>query len=339
MGQMPEPDWRTLAMTKLQRYGLNVLNPLELTWSMGDLETGVDSRVRRALDLINQCDAVLANLIKPSYGTAMEIFYAHRRGKMVTVIGQSPFSPWVLSHSQARFGDIDHALDFIIGEQPQVDPVSWCLQYEGLLAEHYEQFPPDGELDYRLLGGELPVLVLAPHATSFFREGEFQEPAAFTGSMAAVLNRLARCHSLMSFYCCVADPCWHLEAPMLRALADIVKNGQIGLVVLLLGSAWHESPGLHIGANGPDSVVLEDLANELRLRLSSIEPVVVDKYDCLAEPLVRFTAHELGVPLITIKMHKRYRMPRLQPEPFTQIVDSLRGFVEQVGVDLLRSIN
>ena len=106
-----------------------------------DLEKNIDERVQRSLDLIDQCDGLLANLNRPNYGTAMEIFYAYRHHKMVTVVGQSPFSPWVLSHSQARFADIDHALEYIIGEQSQSEPLLWALQYEALLAERYEELP------------------------------------------------------------------------------------------------------------------------------------------------------------------------------------------------------
>lgn len=252
LGQNPLPDWRSLAMTKLQRYGLKIVNPLELAWSSNERESfevgqETDSRVRRALDLIDQCDALLANLNKSSYGTAMEMFYAHRRGKMVTVIGQSPFNPWVLSHSQARFGDIDTAVSYLIGEQPPAAQLNWILQYEGLLAERYEQLPPPGEPDYKFLGGNMPVLVVAPHSTAFWREGEFEEAEAFTGSMAAVLNKLSGCHSLLANYCCVADPCCYLETPMRRAFADIVKTGQVGLVVVLLGSSWHEAPAFQLG--------------------------------------------------------------------------------------------
>lgn len=146
-----QADWRSFALTKLQRYGLKVVNPLEIAWSRPDLpdealsavdlEENIDHRVQRSLELIDQCDALLANLGQSSYGTAMEIFYAYRRRKMVTVVGHSPFSPWVLSHSQARFGDVEHALDYIIGEQPHSQPVQWALQYEALLAERYEELP------------------------------------------------------------------------------------------------------------------------------------------------------------------------------------------------------
>lgn len=332
-----EPDWRSIAMTKLQLYGLKVVNPLQLTWSAGELDDGLERRVRHSLDLIDQSDALLANLLRPSYGTAMEIFYAHRRGKAVTVVGQSPFSPWVLSHSQARFHDIDRALDYLIDEPPQFDPVAWALQYEGVLAEHYEQLPPDGEPDYQFLGGDLPVLVMAPHATAFFREGEFQDADSFTGSIAALLHRVVRCHALTSFYCCVADPCCYTDTPMLRALADIVKAGQIGLLMILLGSSWHESPGLHLETYGADELVADDLASRLRLRLSALEPVVSDRPSHSPDPLSRFAAEELGIPVVVVRMHKRYRMPRLQPEPFEQLVCLLREFTEETGLEFLRS--
>ena len=342
IAQAALPDWRTVAMSKLQRYGLKVVNPLELPWSsekneLADFTESVDGRVRRALDLIDQCDALLANLNKSSYGTAMEMFYAHRRGKTVTVIGQSPFNPWVLSHSQARFGDIDTAINYLIGEQSQSAPINWTLHYEALLAERYEQFPPPGEPDYKFLGGECPILVLAPHATSYWREGEFEEAESFTGSMSAILNKSSGCHSLLTNYCCVADPCYYLETPLRRAFADIVKTGQIGLVIILSGTSWHEAPGLQVSAAGPDERVCDEYVNRLKNKLGLIEPIIDDGSEKPISPLMRFAANELGVPTIVVSMHRRYRMPRLQGQLFSKVVGALSEFILETGVELTRS--
>jgi len=333
-------DWRSQALNKLQRYGLKVVNPLELAWARESLtqydQTQNDDmkmRVLRSLELIDQCDAVLANLARSSYATAMEIFYAHRRGKMVTVVGQTPFSPWVLLHSKARFGDMDRALDYIIEEQPQSLPLQWALQHEGLLSERYEQFPPAGEPDYKFIGGDLPILVVAPHATAFWREGEFQEAEAFSGSMASLLSRMSGCYSLFTNFCCAADPCSYLETPFRRAFADVVKAGQVGFVLFLLGSSWHESPGLRLHAHDPE----DDLVNRLRLKLIELEPVSTHGIDPLVGNLHRFTVEELGVPAITLKMHKRYRMPRLQPQPFDQLMSAVKDFLLEVGTEMARS--
>jgi hypothetical protein len=332
-----DAEWRSSAMNHLQRYGLRVINPLEFAWSpedlpLGEIDDGTNSKVRRALDLIDQSDAILANLNRSDFGTAMEIFYAHTHGKVVTVVGQSPFNPWVLSHSQARFGDLQHALDYIIEEQCQSAPLNWALQYEALLAERYEQLPPSGEADCKFIGGELPVLVVAPHATAFWKEGEFQESDAYTGSMAALLNRLTGCHALISNYCCVADPFFYLETPFCRALADIVKTGQIGLVLFLLGAPWHKAPGLQLDFH-PLSL---DYASRLRLKLMTLEPVSMNSVNEESERLLLFASRDLGVPTIALKMHKRYRMPRLQPERFSLFHKAISEFVLELGIEWSR---
>lgn len=347
VSQGADSDWRSMAMSKLRRYGMKIVNPLEFALMEMEFMEGMqavelindstDIKVKRALDLIDQCDALLANLQRASYGTAMEIFYAYRRGKMVTVVGQSPFNPWVVSHSQARFGDIDHAIDYLIEERPRGTPVHWAMQYEAHLAERYEQFPPQGEPDYKFIGGDLPVLILSPHSTAFWREGEFQEPDAFTGSMAALLNRTTGCHAMFSNYCAVADALWYLETPFRRALADIVKAGQVGLVMILLGSSWHQAPGLQLLSQGPSRQVCDDYLNRLKLSLSRLEPVATESEDYLVKPLVNFISEELAVPLVVLKMHKRYRMPRLQPDSFRRVLELVSEFTLEVGTELLRS--
>lgn len=343
MGELAAPDWRSSAVQRLETHGLRVVNPLELAWSVPECREAIDisdsanKKIRRALDLIDECDALLANIERSSYGTAMEMFYAYRRGKMVTVIGPSPYSPWVLSHSQARFNDMERAVNYLIDKHPSAAPLGWALQYEGLLSERYEQMPPPGEPDYKFLGGSLPVLVVAPHATAYWREGEFKGQDSFTGSIASICNRLAQCHAMLTNYCCAADPCWYLETPFRRALTDIVKAGKVGLVVMVLGSSWEEAPGLQVSAYGPNEEACHPYINLITEKLSKLEPVVTGSYDHPVRPLALFIAEVLGVPVILLRLHKRYRMPRLQPQPFSKVSSLISEFVSEIGVELARS--
>ncbi|MBX9938408.1 MAG: nucleoside 2-deoxyribosyltransferase domain-containing protein [Candidatus Obscuribacterales bacterium] len=340
LSQAHKSDWRTLAITRLMNHGLKVTNPLEIPWTETefnfdeaiDLAGSSDQRVRRALGLIDQSDAVLANLERPSYGTAMEIFYAYRSGKHVTVFGSSPLNPWVATHSQARFNDIDLALRHIIGNQPRSAPVDWAIHYENQLSERYEQMPPYGEPDYKFFGGDLPILVIAPHATAYFREGEFQEQESFTGSMAVLLNRRTACHALTSNYCLVADPCVYADTPFKTAIKDLVKAGNIGLIMMILGSSGQQTPGLQIEHCGPTRDY--DFEQRLRLKLGALEEIAPAKIGNSKEeldretgPLSRFISEELAVPLVTVKLSKRYRMPRLQSMLFSRATDLLAQFI------------
>jgi nucleoside 2-deoxyribosyltransferase len=346
MSDIQARDWRSTAVQKLETHGLRVVNPLELAWCIEETPEAIEisdsanKKIRRALDLIDECDALLANIERSSYGTAMEMFYAYRRGKMVTVIGPSPYSPWVVTHSQARFNDMDKAVNYLIEKHPHAAPLSWALQYEAQLSERYEQMPPSGEPDYKFLGGSLPVLVVAPHATAYWREGEFKGQDSFTGSLASILNRLSLCHSMLTTYCLAADPGWYLETPFRRALTDIVKAGKVGLVLMLLGSSWEEAPGLQISSYGRTDEACLPFVNLLMEKLSRIEAPFVDStgsFDHPVRPLAVFISEVLGVPTIIVRLHKRYRMPRLQPQPFSMVSSLLSEFTAEIGVSLARS--
>lgn len=341
-------DWRSFAFSRLESYGLKVVNPLSLTWSSAnstasDGEENADTReigdlrVRRALDLIDQSDALLANLEESGWGVAMEIFYAHRRGKMVTVVGPSPFSPWVLTHSQARFQDIDRAIEYIAEEHPRTAPANWAVQYEAQLSERYEQFPPHGEPDYKFMGGDLPVLVLSPHATAYWHEGEFMEEDSFTGSLSSIINKASNAHAMISNYCAVADPCWYLETPFRRAVTDIVKTGKVGMVFIILGSGRREGPGIELAFHGPahNQSNCSGYYHMLKNNLSSLEAVHETVFDLPVKPLTTFLSEELQTPTVVLRLSKRYRMPRLQPELFSRVADILSEFAYNAGESLL----
>jgi hypothetical protein len=104
-------------------------------------------------------------------------------------------------------------------------------------------------------------------------------------------------------------------------------------VIFLVGSPWHETPGLRIYADDRS----EDFASRLRLKLSAVEPVSKVGIEDNLGKLHRFASEELGVQAITLKMHKRYRMPRLQPEAFMELTGALQEFVSEVGTELSRS--
>ncbi|MBS1996241.1 MAG: hypothetical protein JSS86_08025, partial [Cyanobacteria bacterium SZAS LIN-2] len=196
---------------------------------------------------------------------------------------------------------------------------------------------PAGEPDYKFLGGELPVLVLAPHATAFWREGEFHSQESFTGSMASLLNRMTGCHALISNYCMVADPCWYLDTPFRRILTDIVQAGQIGLVLMLMGSSWQEAPGLQISAYGEAPSNYPEYENRLKLRMCELEPVGAKSFDHFVRPIAAFLAEDMRVPVAVMRLHKRYRMPRLQPDLFMQATEATASFLIEAGGELARS--
>lgn len=94
----------------LESMGFYVINPFdhdeharELTdlWHKNPkLRTNIEySRmiVEKDLGGINSCNILVANALKPSIGTSMEIFYANMAGKRVYILTKT-VSPWYLYH-------------------------------------------------------------------------------------------------------------------------------------------------------------------------------------------------------------------------------------------------
>jgi nucleoside 2-deoxyribosyltransferase len=64
---------------------------------------------------IEQCDVVLANVSKPTWGTGMEIAHAHMLGKPAFAFGATnPASPWLLHHCHCMHADLEAACDSIV---------------------------------------------------------------------------------------------------------------------------------------------------------------------------------------------------------------------------------
>lgn len=89
-------DWRTV----MKGHFPDALDPMRRDYR-GREDESVSEIVELDKQDIASCDVFVANCPQPSYGTAMEILYAHQIGKPVVVIVPTdrPVSPWIRYHS------------------------------------------------------------------------------------------------------------------------------------------------------------------------------------------------------------------------------------------------
>lgn len=94
--------------------GVTFIDPMERDYR-GAEDANVDEIVDKDKQCIDQCDILLANVWKPSVGTAMEIMWAYERGLEVVLINESdgPMSPWLRYHSNCCLRSIDEAIEML----------------------------------------------------------------------------------------------------------------------------------------------------------------------------------------------------------------------------------
>lgn len=105
--------WRDQAKHSLGGY-FRLLNPMNF-----DTRGEEDSLYREIVQFdkqeIDKADHVLVNAERPTWGTAMEVFYAANQGKPVVAFcgDQTPISPWLRSHCLAVYARLSDACDAI----------------------------------------------------------------------------------------------------------------------------------------------------------------------------------------------------------------------------------
>lgn len=73
---------------------------------------------------IRRSDAVIANCPYPSYGTAMEIYFAHSIHRPVlTVVPDGPVSPWLAYHSSVVLHVLHEAVEMVNTREFWEDPL------------------------------------------------------------------------------------------------------------------------------------------------------------------------------------------------------------------------
>lgn len=77
-------------------------------------DKNVDAIVSGDLEDIKECDIVLVNAVRPSWGTAMEVAIAKREMKKMVIVGcPVSVSPWLRSHADHVFNTVGQGVEWI----------------------------------------------------------------------------------------------------------------------------------------------------------------------------------------------------------------------------------
>jgi nucleoside 2-deoxyribosyltransferase len=106
-----DQEWRTIINKKLNKW-YEIIDPLKRDYRKTKFNY-VNSRdiVLGDLKDLDHSHVIIANCEKPGWGTAMEIFYGHMKGKPILFFtsNKNP-SPWLLSHAR-NVHTIDNAIN------------------------------------------------------------------------------------------------------------------------------------------------------------------------------------------------------------------------------------
>lgn len=101
--------WRTDA--KILMPHIEWLDPMSRDYRGKEAEN-VEAIVQGDLADIAASDVILVYAVRPSWGTAMEVVYAHQMEKIIVVVCERP-SPWLRFHATHCLPSLGQAAQFI----------------------------------------------------------------------------------------------------------------------------------------------------------------------------------------------------------------------------------
>jgi nucleoside 2-deoxyribosyltransferase len=109
-----EQEWRKIATEKLSAV-YEVLNPMDRDYRGTKFDTVNSTKiVKEDMLCVDNSSVIFANCEKPGWGTGMEIFYAHMKGKPVLFFtsNDNP-SPWLLARAR-NVGSLENGIQELL---------------------------------------------------------------------------------------------------------------------------------------------------------------------------------------------------------------------------------
>jgi len=109
-------SWRERAKEVLHDKGHTTIDPMRRDYR-GQEDDFTKTIVQGDLQDIEDCDTMLVNAWKPSFGTAMETWEGSQHlGKDVVVVAPDNCSPWLKHCADQHFAELSTALKFLTQE-------------------------------------------------------------------------------------------------------------------------------------------------------------------------------------------------------------------------------
>jgi nucleoside 2-deoxyribosyltransferase len=112
--------WRKATHKLLMKKNVMCMKPTDADYRGRETIAGIPKQIVEGdKKSIMYCDTILAKCDHPSYGTAMEIYFAWSLRKQIIVVTNS-YSPWIRYHADHIFPTLEEAIENI--EFPDFDP-------------------------------------------------------------------------------------------------------------------------------------------------------------------------------------------------------------------------
>lgn len=217
------------------------------------------------------------------------------------------------------------------------DPCAFAVNFENLQEKAYKLPASNGSDDQIYIGGNLPILVTAPHATAHVRMGKLKRQEFYTGAIAALLHNTTGCHVLYTNSLSETDPNYYDNSPFKSKLSEIIGGSRIKFLIDLHGTGPGRSADIFPGTGKAREFLLGN-DHYFDALLSSSESFAIsiggeDVFPAARQMTVtKYAARKLGVPSMQLEIVRELRKPESARGDFERLIGFMKEFITQLSL-------
>jgi gamma-glutamylcyclotransferase (GGCT)/AIG2-like uncharacterized protein YtfP len=219
-------------------------------------------------------------------------------------------------------------------------PVEFAIRFENSQKQRYREFPLEDSSGLTFLRGEIPFLVMAPHATGHLRMGKLKYQEEYTGALSVILHTLTGSYSLYTHWASSVDPNFYDNAPFKSKLLKVVRKFGIRFVFDLHGTRSGLCEDLYPGVGNDREFLFGDdfYLYKLQESAESNGLILGGLYHFPASvqmTVTKFVSRNLGIPAMQIEISERLRQPEINPSEFEKLVKCLTEYICSIKWDMV----
>ncbi|WP_237068011.1 hypothetical protein [Microbulbifer guangxiensis] len=189
---------------------------------------------------------------------------------------------------------------------------------------------------FKVLPGNIPVIITAPHATRPLRDGNRRfSDGGGTAALALSVAGLTGAHVIYTTEEGPSDPNYYDDNDFKRELARLINEVRPRYVLDIHGSHPYRPYDIDLGTMSGRSLLGEDvLLHELiaSLRGEGLDNLSYNYFGASKNQTITKFASGLGVPAIQVEVNTTYLSPsegNLEAQRFSKLVQALVRYVEK----------
>ncbi len=203
---------------------------------------------------------------------------------------------------------------------------------------------------YRYIGGQIPILISAPHGAKHYRTrekgGYWKKEDAYTSSLAIKLGQLTGAHVVYAKYKAEEDANSDVRSAYKDFLGNMVRKHDIRFVIDLHGACGSQPFKVDVGtvSDTPEESSCPTFRPIIQRAFQGFEEHVFNKHFAAGGcgTITSFARNDLGIEAAQFEINARYRIVESRSRPSfkanEQDVLDMVGRLEQMILDINRSI-